>query len=300
LAIPQPTHNGQTVHYAILANPCAGRMTVAQKRSALSAAAGLLKAPVHGLETRSRAEFIRCARELAEQCDVLVVAGGDGTVSDVINAIDTRCRPIAHIPLGTGNALRFALNSDALASRAAQRIKSGRIRTFDLIECDGALRAFMVSVGIESHILKRFASAHLRPHLAFMRYAYITLTAYFHTYKPPRVVFELDHHRLIEKKMLSLMVMKQPYYGFGMNVMPEARFDDGLLHVRCTGTNLIQTLWSVLTAFTIGNRAGKHFTGHNLAIQSDRPLCMQTDGNPGWCSDHFRLRVLPRGLKIKF
>jgi diacylglycerol kinase family enzyme len=37
--------------------------------------------------------------------EVIVVAGGDGTFSDVINAIDTSRTPVAYLPLGSGNAM---------------------------------------------------------------------------------------------------------------------------------------------------------------------------------------------------
>jgi hypothetical protein len=60
----------------------------------LKKTASLLQSKVHGLDIRSEAELRRSALEqAAAQCDLLVVAGGDGTMSMGINAIDLLQRP---------------------------------------------------------------------------------------------------------------------------------------------------------------------------------------------------------------
>ena len=94
--------------YAIISNPVSGTTTIDQKRNALEAPAGILGAGIHGLDTRSPDDLMACVRDLAANCDVIVIAGGDGTFSDIINAVDTAQKPVAFLPLGTGNALRHA------------------------------------------------------------------------------------------------------------------------------------------------------------------------------------------------
>ena len=86
------------MRYVIITNPVSGRLNLDQKRKLLDKAAGILDANVVGLEVGSREEFSACAKEVASSVDVLVVAGGDGSVSDVINAVDTSQTPIAYLP----------------------------------------------------------------------------------------------------------------------------------------------------------------------------------------------------------
>jgi diacylglycerol kinase family enzyme len=95
------------------------------------------------------------------------------------------------------------------------------------------------------------------------------------------------------------MVVKQPYFGFGMKVVPKARFDDGQLHVLCVNTGLIKTVIGGITAFSFGNRIGQYRTGQRLTVSLERPMALQIDGNEGWESDEFQFTVLPHGLKIK-
>lgn len=288
------------MHYAILVNPHAGRLSVDRKRAALSGAAALLNAPIHGLDTRTREDFMRCARELTEHCDVLVVAGGDGSVSDVINAIDTGCQPIAYLPLGTGNALAHALRMRGPLTEGAKRIRNGSIRTYDLISCDNKARAFMASVGIDGTILNRIQRRRPAGRTGLHSYIGAAWMAFFRDYPRPVAHLSTDHTRTEVRSLLSLIVAKQPYYGFGMKVMPEARFDDKRLHLRCIDATLVSALWGGLSSFTIGNRSGRYMSGRQVTVHLDQALLLQIDGNLAWKADHFSFAVLPQALKIKF
>ena len=285
--------------YAIITNPVAGGMTVDQKRSALAKAAEILRAKIHGLDTASAEDFSNCARDLARRCEVLVVAGGDGTLSDIINAVDTSKKPIGFLPLGTGNAMRHSLEYKGDLADIALRIRDGKIHQFDLIHCDEKRRAFIASVGIEGTIIRRWQQSRDRRNSGFMAYFLATLSSYFNEYKRANGMIEVDAERFAAKNLLSLMIMKQPYFGFGMKVVPQARFDDGRLHIRYINSGLLKTSLGILTAFTFGNVIGQHLTGTELTLKVDRPLVLQCDGKEGWEADFFSFKVLPKALKIK-
>ncbi len=287
------------MRYAIVTNPVAGKMSVAQKRSLLSGPAEILDAEICGLDTTTVDDFCKCARELQGRCDVLVVAGGDGTFSDVLNAIDTSRIPIAFLPLGTGNAMQHALNYKGTLSDIARRIKEGEIREYDLINCDDRKKAFMVSLGIDGMVIRLRSQYRAQGASGFKTYLKAVLNAYFKEYKRTASKMVLDDVTIDMKDLLSLMVVKQPYYGFGMKVVPRARFDDGQLHVLCVNEGLLKAALGGMTAFTFENRIGQYLTGRRLTVSLERPLALQIDGNEGWESDKFQFTVLPKGLKIK-
>ena len=287
------------MNYAIITNPVSGGMTVDQKRSALAEAAEILKADIYGLDTVSAQDFSNCARDLASRCEVLVVAGGDGTLSDIINSVDTSETPIAFLPLGTGNAMRHSLKYKGSLAAITRRIRDGKIHQFDLIKCDEKKRAFIASVGIEGTIVRLWQQSRERGSSGFKAYFQATWRSYFREYKRANGIMVVDAERLEARNLLSLMVMKQPYFGFGMKVVPEARFDDGQLHIRCINSGLLKTSFGILTAFTLGNVTGQYFTSTELTVKLDRPLVLQCDGNEGWEADFFSFKILPKALKIK-
>lgn len=287
------------MHYAIITNPVSGELTADQKYSALAKPAKILNAEIHGINTRSAIEFRKLAQKLSTHCDVLVVAGGDGTISDIINSIDTVQTAIAYLPLGTGNALQYALKYTGTLADIAIRIKRSRIHEFDLINCDDLKRAFMVSVGIEGTII-RLRNAYLaKGHTGFKTYFRSALNAYRKEYKRVNATVTIDDHVFEVARLLSIMVVKQPYYGYGMKVVPKARFNDRQLHILSITSGLLKFSIVGITAFTIGNRIGEYHTGQRVIIHLEQPLVLQIDGNEAWESETFRFTLLPKALKIK-
>jgi len=285
--------------YAIITNPAAGKMTLDQKRSALAEAAKILDSKIHGLDTLTADDFTQCTRGLASHCDVLVVAGGDGTLSHVINSIDTTRTVIAYLPLGTGNAMRHALKYKGRLADIAMRIRDGKIREYDLISCDGKKRALMASVGIEGRVIRSREKYLAQGEAGFKTYLKALLGTYFKNDKRENATVTTDESTFVVRNMISLMVVKQPYYGYGMKVVPKARLDDRKLHVLCITSGLFMLLIGGVTAFTIGNRVGKYFTGQKVGVRLERPVELQIDGSCARESDLFNFAVLPEALKLQ-
>ncbi len=287
------------MRYAIITNPASGKMDLEEKRSALLRPARILRAEIHGLDTKRPEELVQCARELARHCDVLVTAGGDGTLSDIINCVNTAQTTIAYLPLGTGNSMRHALNYKGSLPDIALRIKNGKIRQYDLIDCNGKRHAFTVSIGIEGAAIRLRDQYLARGGSGFSAYLRATLNAYFRKYQRASAEIMIDNRVLEVKDLLTLMVVKQPYYGFGMKVVPRARFDDQQLHILCIDSGLFGSLYGAATAFTIGNRIGKYRTAQRVGVKLDHPLPVHLDGNAAWDSNAFLFDLLPRALRIK-
>ncbi len=287
------------MRYAIIANPASGRLSLPKKRAALARAAQVLNALVYGLETATLEDFIHVVREVVTDCDVLVVAGGDGTFSDVINFVDTSRHPLAFLPLGTANAMGWALGYKGSLARIAKRIRDGEMREYDLISCDGRQKAFSASLGLEGAIIR------LRDHYLALggsgsgAYVKAVFESYFKIYQPTRAWVTIDGEETEIDALLSLMAVKQPYYGYGMKVVPQARFDDQLLHVLCASSGFFAFATGVVSGFTFGNCVGRYQGGHHLHVKLQDPVWLQIDGSQGWKNDTFSFEVLPKALKIK-
>ena len=287
------------MRYAIITNPASGSLSLSRRRRLLADAARILGAGVYGLDTTSKEEFLACARELAEKCDVLVVAGGDGSLSDIINAIDTKERPIAFIPLGSGNAMGHALHLRGSITEVATRIREGQVHEFDLVQCDERRLAYMASIGLEGAVIKQRDAFRAKGASGFKAYLLAFLMAYFVRYQGVAARINVDGQIVEIRSLLSFMITKQPYYGYGLKVMPAARLDDRRLHVRVLHTGLISSLVGGATSLTIGNRVGFYRTGERVSVALERPLVMQADGDVAWEAKEFRFTVLPKALRIK-
>ena len=287
------------MHYRILANPASGRLSRADKNHLLQAAAGVLHAEVHGLDTGSAQELTQCAREQAEQCDVLVVAGGDGTFSMAINAVDLSNTVLAFLPFGTGNALTHALKYRGSLTDMASRIRNGAVHHCDLINCDGRRKAFMASVGFDGDAIRLYEHYRARGYRGLNAHFRSALRAFFKEYPPTggRISVDGEHRRT--DRLMSLAVVKQPYYGMGLNAVPQARWGDGNLHTLLMAAGLPTFIAGLITGFTIGNRVGDYRRGKTVTATLDSPLTLQIDGEVGWTGDRFDFSVLCAVLRLK-
>lgn len=287
------------MQYAIVANPASGKMPLDRKLSALEICARILDADIYGMDTSTPGEFMTCAREAASKCDVLVAAGGDGTFSDVINAVDTRQKPVAYLPLGSGNSLKYALKYRGGLPGIARRILGGTIRSYDLIDCENKRRAFMVSVGLEGAVLSIRKKYLARGSTGLRAYSKAVLKAYFKHYRRLSARVSWDGASAVFNNVLTLMIFKQPYYGYGMKIISRARFDDGLLHILCVTSGLFGSLVGAALSFVLYNPIGHYLVAPSLSIHLDSPILLQVDGNEAWRSDVFSFSVLPGALRIK-
>ena len=290
--------NAET-RFCIVANPASGPRTMKQRRRLLDAAGEILQAGVVGLDTTSPKELAQAARQASRHCDTLVVAGGDGTFSLILNTVDLSRTALAFLPFGTGNALTHALAYRGGPLAIAERIRKGAMHACDLIDCDGVKKAFMVSLGIDGAAIYRYERYRALGGRGLKAHLQAGLAAFFRDYHPTAGWIAVDGSIVRVQRLLSLMVVKQPYFGMGLKAVPRARWDDGRLHSQVITSGAAGALMGLLTGFTIGNRAGCYRAGRVLTAQLASPVKIQIDGELGWTSDRFTFRVLPGALRMQ-
>jgi len=286
--------------YGIIANPASGKQSLKRKRRALARAAGILGpgCVVEGLETTSREQFAECAGDLAKRVDTLVVAGGDGTISDVINAVDSRTT-LGYLPLGSACALGQVLGLPFSADKAAARIRSGRVHHLDLILCNNDKKAIMASIGINSFTLQVREKLLKMGIKGGMAYAIGTTAAYFR-YKRTDVTIDADGERLILPRVISTIIAKTPSFGYRMILLPEARIDDGRLHLLAVNVGYLSVACNLLKSFFAPVRTGVYRKATNISITLKEPRFLQLDGNIYRRDRQFHFTVLPGALRLVY
>ncbi len=286
--------------YGIVVNPAAGTSSIDEKSRVIKQASEILAdCEVAGLDTTSRSELCDCARALAERVDVLIVAGGDGTVSDVINVVDLDKVALSYLPLGSGKALDYSLNLPQSIPAAAEQIRDGRRRSIDLILCDGNKKAMIAGVGIDGHIIKE--------RLKYVRTGLQGLTGYKRAmvkcllggYKRPDARVTIDNQTSEVPHAFSLVVTKIPFYGYGFKVVRKAKLDDGNLHMLIINS-AAQVVYGFISTFLGENRAGDYRTGKTVNITMSKKEYLETHGDLVREGTDFRFEILPVALTMVY
>ncbi len=105
--------------------------------------------------TDSPRHATRLAEELSKTSDVIVALGGDGTVNEVFNGIDTEKVKFGIIPCGSGNDFADSAKIPLSPEKAAELILSGEAKPTDYMVCGGVRGLNIIGTGIDIDILKR-------------------------------------------------------------------------------------------------------------------------------------------------
>jgi YegS/Rv2252/BmrU family lipid kinase len=178
------------------------------------------------------------ARRWAEQCDearyaVIAVAGGDGTINEVMNGLVRRSATapaLAIVPLGTANVLAHELGLDVSAASIARTIVAGRTLLVHPGEAcgDGDPRCFslMAGAGFDAKVVAG-VSAPLKRRFGKAAYVWRSMVE-THRYRPVRYAVEVDGVRY---EASSVIVTRGRHYAGPYVVAPQAALAEPLLHV---------------------------------------------------------------------
>jgi YegS/Rv2252/BmrU family lipid kinase len=268
-------------------------------------------------ESRSGGDARRLARELAAgPFDLLLVAGGDGTISDVVDGILTSTRPdipLAFLPVGTGCDFvrNFALPSDPAA--LADHIALAPFRKIDaglLISHDSAGNeqrrhfANITSVGISGEIVdavnapgrRRILNGPLR----FMVHSALAMLRY----RPYDFDILVDGVQVHQGRLAVVAIANGAWFGGGMHITPEANVADGLLDVAVMREEKVIGLLNLLgrlhSAGHVGHPLLSFHRGHRVEVRPRDParFPIEVDGENA-IRGSFIAEILPQALTIK-
>lgn len=142
----------RSVH--IILNPAAG----ARRRGLLDAVVERLKrggATVTLDLTERAGHATQLARRAAErgEADVIVAAGGDGTINEVARGLLGQGVPLGIIPLGTANVLAIELGLRPRAAEVADMLLSGPAHLVGTGVVDGEIFLMMVGIGFDGVVV---------------------------------------------------------------------------------------------------------------------------------------------------
>ncbi|MDQ1056224.1 hypothetical protein QFZ23_000125 [Arthrobacter globiformis] len=184
------------------------------------------------LETTVEDPGVGQAREALEAgVDVVIAAGGDGTVRCVAEALAGTDTPMGMVPLGTGNLLARNMGVDISDPvSAAYDVLNGTDRTVDVARAtfDGSadenVFLVMAGVGYDAAIMADTVDA-LKDRMGWL--AYVEAGIRKLPGKPVRATVRVDDKHPVKRRIRSVMAGNCGRIMGGIEIFPEAKIDDG-------------------------------------------------------------------------
>lgn len=274
-------------HVTVVLNPTAGRKQGTERRAELERllceqAQRLPEPPTWNIvETTGAGTASRlAAAATAEGADIVAAAGGDGTLSEVMNGLIGTGAKLAVLPLGTGNDFIRTLGLPPELPRAVETLFHGRPKPIDIGQVQGRWFLNIAGCGFDAVVAERVNRGFrfLRGTSAYLAAVFLSLM----NFRPAALSLTLDGETREAKAMLCSVCIAQ-YYGGGMRVAPDALLDDGLFDLFLLGdVGKIEFLRAFPRVFQ-----GTHIThprvtmlrARTVRIESETPLPIFLDGD---------------------
>lgn len=272
------------MHVTLIANPAAG---TAQDRTPVEEARDRLRAAGHVvvmLETAGPGDAERlAARAVRDGADLVIAAGGDGTLNEVVNGVASiegalsGCA-LGILPVGTGNDFARTLGIEP-TDAAIEALVAGHSRPIDLVRLDG--RVFLnASAGGFTAETSSQVTSELKQAVGKLAYLIGGARAFLE-YEPVRALVE-GAGRRIEADLQLFAVCNGAYIGGGHQLAPSARPDDGEMEVCLVRASSALDFLALLPRISSGEHLDDedvaYFRAREVTLTFARPIKVNTDG----------------------
>jgi diacylglycerol kinase family enzyme/membrane-associated phospholipid phosphatase len=222
---------------------------------------------------------------VAAGADIVVAAGGDGTVRLVCSEMAGTGIPVGVIPAGTGNLLARNLGLPLLHDLALDTVLHGQDRAIDIVRIEGDELAptrfvVMAGLGLDAAIMAGAPDA-LKARIGWP--AYVVAGARQLRYPAVRVDISVDGAEPVRRRARTVVIGNVGSLQAGIPLLPDALIDDGVLDVVVIAPRqLFGWVGLALRVLTRHRRTDDRldrFTGRSVSITAAHSTPRQLDGD---------------------
>ena len=235
-----------------------------------------------------------------EQFTDVVIAGGDGTVRNVLSALrDIKDISFGIIPFGSGNGLARTANIPQKPMAALQLIFSGTPKFVDAFAINHHFSCMLSGIGFDAKVAHDFSEKAAR---GLFTYTQQSLINYFKAH-PYQFEIQIDGISFFtEAYFISIANSNQ--FGNNITIAPQASLSDGLLDIiiaqkmnkaklpfallqQVRGNNKLQQIVEDMSKNNV-----LYFQTPSLSICNLQRAPFHLDGDPAETSDEFKIEIL--------
>lgn len=246
----------------------------------------------------------RAAEALDAGVDRVIVAGGDGTVRAVAEALSGSGVELGLVPAGTANLLGFNLGLPRTEEPALEVAAAGRPSDVDLVEVvvDGQRTqrfAVMAGTGLDAMIMDE-VSGDLKKSIGTA--AYFVAAGKALGRLPMKLRISVDGRRLKHRRAMMVLIGNVGRIPPSIDLIPGARHDDGLLDLMVASPRRISD-WIKIVARMLIRRQRKDDAlelrqGKRVEIELSEPDTYQLDGDVEGEFRTLSAEILPAALRV--
>jgi diacylglycerol kinase (ATP) len=235
----------------------------------------------------------------------VIIAGGDGTINQVVNSLRKSKVQFGIIPCGSGNGLAFSAGIPKNPEKALQIIFKGKSEWCDAFLINETFACMLVGLGLDAQVAHDFAND---PKRGLATYIKKTVSNFFTAKTYPFVL--KTNRKQIKADALFISIANSNQFGNHFTIAPKASLNDGLLDVVVMAKQ--NKLIALLQAFRqVGgyNKLQKlevidehasvlYFQTSEIKIENPQLAPMHIDGDPVETKNKLNVQILKDSFRL--
>lgn len=229
--------------------------------------------------------------------DIVVAAGGDGSVNETSSPLLHSNTSLGIIPMGSGNGMARHLKIPVNTERAIRLLNEGITDMIDTLSVNDRFCIGTIGVGFDAYIAHMFAAA---PKRGYSTYVKLVLTE-FRSYKEKRFSIVVDG-KPYEKKCFLLTFANSSQFGNNAVIAPFADVKDGLIEISMLSRFPVLAAPSLMFKLMTNSihRSGyfNALRGSGILVKNNETLHAHIDGEPVQFTSDLLIKMHPLSLKV--
>ncbi|WP_025690671.1 diacylglycerol kinase [Paenibacillus zanthoxyli] len=261
---------------------------------------GGIEATTHA--TTGEGDATEAAADAVERgYDLIIAAGGDGTLNEVVNGMAEKPNlpPLGVLPLGTTNDFARAMGIPKYWEESCDLIIQQQSRLIDLGKANDRYFINIAGGGTLTELTYEVPSR-LKTMMGQLAY-YLKGIEKMASLSPTELVIRAHGQELIHDEFMLFLIANTNSVGGFEKLAPDARIDDGLFDVialkKCNLAELIRLVTLALRGEHLQDKKVVYFRTNEMEVTSPGHVQLNLDGElGGTLPGHFR--ILPQHLRI--
>jgi diacylglycerol kinase (ATP) len=225
----------------------------------------------------------------------IVVAGGDGTIKMVAEAVEHCDVIVGILPAGSANGLSVDLNLPTIMEENLKIAFLNNYIEMDMICINGKKSIHLSDIGLNANLIKNYEESNLRGFWGYALQAYSVLKES----EEPFVATIFANNETVEHTARMIVIANAQKYGTGIVINPNGAMNDGKFELIVLKSLDLFLLGKIITGnMPIDSDDIVIISTDKATIETDYPVNFQIDGEYCGAQSCLEIHILHKQMKI--
>ena len=225
----------------------------------------------------------------------ILIAGGDGTIKIVGEALEKQDVIFGIIPAGSANGLSVDLNLPSTIEENLTVAFHNHFMEMDMISINGKKSIHLSDLGLNAELVKNYENGSTRGKLGYALQVITTLTE---LEEPFSAKIEANNE-IIECEARMIVIANSQKYGTGVTINPDGKMNDGKFELVILKNLDLLVFGKIITGnIPVNSEDVEIISTDKAIITTVSPVSFQIDGEYIGEETLLNIKILPAQMKV--